>query len=425
MARVLTTSDFGVVNAVVAAAGLAAQCASFGITDVGSRDIAASPERTQSLVALVQSIRMAVLVIFVPVAVLMGIWFGWPATTVLLGALMAISLGASADWALRGLEQMNAVAKIAAIGGFTVLAVSMLLLLAGGSVELAIAAFALGEAVSAALTWRILLSIGTRPRFTLAGAAGFIKDSWIVAASGFVAYIYFSNADSLLLIALRGSEETGLYSAAYRLFLAAATVSLLAAWALMPALTRQVTSDLRAEALTTRGRTMWLLLAYGGVVLGLAELFAHPVLTTVFGEPFGAMDDVLVILCIGLVWYTVGYPLGYGSIADDEPERLLPGAVTAGVLNVALALILIPQHGAIGAAWATAGAFAAGGVTWLMQARIKNQDRLRALSMLAIVSVGAVGTVIEPSLRGPVGITTVALAVAVLSRRSLYPRRSR
>ena len=295
---------------------------------------------------------------------------GWSLGTVFFGIVMTIALGASVDWALRGLERMDAVSRVAAAGGFTVLACMLVLLATGASVESATAAFALGEIATAGLAWRALRSNGVRPQFSLSGAGRFIHGSWSVAAAGLVAYIYFSNADALLLIAFSGAEETGLYSAAYRVFLAAATVSLLAAWSLMPALVKQTAAESEERVAETRSQTMWLLLAYGALVLGMAEMFGREALDVIFGAEFATMDTVLITLCIGLVWYTVGYPLGYGSIADDEPKRLLPGAIAAGLSNLALALLLIPPFGAIGAATATAVAFAAGGLVWLLQARI-------------------------------------------------------
>lgn len=418
MARALSTADFGIVNAVVAAAGLMAQVASFGITDVGSREIAASSEDADRLVGRVLSIRMLVLGLSVPVLLLAAVLADWSLAVVAAGVVMAFALASSTDWALRGLERMDAVARLAAAGGATVLATMLLLFPVGPYVVLAAGAFALGEIVSAALAWRFLRGSGIRPRFGLEGAGRFVRSSWKVAVAGFVAYLYFSNADALLLIAFRGPEETGLYSAAYRLFLAAATISLLAAWSLMPALARRLAPGADGDEEDARLPTAWLLLGYGGLVLGGAELAGEQVLEAVFGSEFGSMATVLTVLCIGVAWYSVGYPIGYGSIADQEPNRLLPGAITAGLLNLGLGLALIPGNGPEGAAWATAIALAVGSLVWLIQSRLTLNQSVAVVTALVAITVGGVLSVAAPATATAVGIVTLVAALAVLALRA-------
>jgi O-antigen/teichoic acid export membrane protein len=180
--------------------------------------------------------------------------------------------------------------------------------------------------------------------------------------SSIIVYSYYLNVDTILLAAFRGDADAGLYSAPYRLFLAVNVVAIFAAYALMPA-ARRVASGLSAEV--PWRQVAHALAAYGLLVLAAAEAVGGAVIETIFGPEFTGLGDVLVLLCAGMPWYTLAYPLGYSTIADDDRRTYLYGAAVAGIVETVGSLSLIPVFGMTGAAAATAVSLVAGSVVWI------------------------------------------------------------
>src|SRR5262249_34846490 len=116
----------------------------------------------------------------------------------------------------------------------------------------------------------------------------------------------YSYVDSVMLMAMRGEVETGLYSAAYRIFEGAVYGAAVLSAVLTPRLSSEFVRD----------RTRFASLARAGLVasvgtaavLGLAiAAIAGPLLTHLFLDPsFVRAARALHILCAGLV---VTYPI--------------------------------------------------------------------------------------------------------------------
>jgi O-antigen/teichoic acid export membrane protein len=123
------------------------------------------------------------------------------------------------------------------------------------------------------------------------------------------------------------------------------------------------------------------------------------------------MTPVLTLLCMGVVWYSVGYPAGYTLIARGHTKGLLAGAATSAVLNVSLDIVLIPLTGPIGAGAATFVAFVAGTLVWMHAHEMLHGWGLRTVAALTIVTLGGFAVLLIPALRVPVGALTFFTAV--------------
>ena len=181
---------------------------------------------------------------------------------------------------------MADVAAATSLGGIVVLAGCASVVILLPTTTAALLVFAAGEAAAGLLTWR-RARVGRLERPALRETRRVVKATWPLGASGIIIYASYANLDSILLAAVRSDAEAGLYSAPYRLFLAANAVVIFAAYALLPILSRIHHEGQPKEKRHLLLRAFTPLAAYGLVTLGAAELFGGLFLETVFGPPFG------------------------------------------------------------------------------------------------------------------------------------------
>jgi O-antigen/teichoic acid export membrane protein len=411
LARELSVSSYGLVNVGIAVSGIMAVGSTLGLSDLGARDVAVSPERAQWIAGRVLAGRtLGVLVC--ALALVIGAVLGRPSflPLVLVVVLMSLSTVSSGEWLLRGSERMGALGIAETIGGIAVLAGCILLAVTKATPVSAVGVFAVGEAVVAGGCW---IAAGRMfwPRFALDGLTAMLRRSWPIGISSIAFYAYYANLDTIILAATRSEREAGLYTAAYRLFLAANLVGIVAAYVQLPILSRAVAKGDDTAASDSLKRALYFLACYGAAVVGVVELAGHAILATLFGSRFTSMTPVLILLCLGVVWYSVGFPAGYTLIARGQTKGLLAGAVTSAVLNISLDIVLIPLFGPIGAGVAEFVAFVAGSIVWLHAHRMLASRGLLTIASLALVSFGGIAVLLLPVVRVPVGVVTLVAAI--------------
>lgn len=165
--------------------------------------------------------------------------------------------------------------------------------------------------------------------------------------------------DQWLVGAIAGQRELGLYSVAVAWAEALFYLPTALGMVQRPDLVRASATDAGARAAVVFRAALLLtaLLAVGLVV-------AAPILcVTIFGEEFRGSIDDLRILAFGAFGIVALKLLGNALIAQGKPMRANIGVGVAFVTTVALDLLLIPDHGGIGAAIASTAAYTLGGAT--------------------------------------------------------------
>ena len=164
--------------------------------------------------------------------------------------------------------------------------------------------------------------------------------------------ILYSYIDTLLIGILRTDRETGVYSAAYRIYEGFTNGAVIIATVAGPKLARLFVTDRTRHAQVA----LW---AVGGAVvaalpfMGIGWLYARELLELLFGQAFAPGEPVLQILAGGLLFVFPLQIMHAVAISVNE-ERLLVKAATLGlVTNVVVNLALIPRLGIVGAAIAT------------------------------------------------------------------------
>lgn len=411
LARQLSLSSYGLVNVGIAVSGITVMAATIGLNELGVRDVAVEPQRSRWIAGVVLSARL-VGVLTITLALVLAALVGDRSILPALFAvtLMSISTASSGEWLLRGMERMGSLGIAETLGGATVMFGCLLLTLTRATSFLALGVFALGEAVAACSCW-IAAGRSSLPRLGLKGATAMIRRSWPIGISSIAFYAYYANVDTIILAATRSEREAGLYTAAYRLFLAGNLVGIVAAYVQLPILSRAVAAGEDASASASLRRALYFLACYGAVVVGAAEVGGEFFLSTLFGARFSSMAPVLTLLCMGIAWYAVGFPAGYTLIARGQGKRLLAGSLVAAFFNLSLNAALIPVVGPIGAAAATFVAFLGASIVWLHSHAMLDRAGSKMAVALATLSLGGIATLVFPGTSLPVGVGSVVVAV--------------
>jgi O-antigen/teichoic acid export membrane protein len=180
---------------------------------------------------------------------------------------------------------------------------------------------------------------------------------WLNAAFPMLVYggaqIVLGQTDIVMLGAIRGAAEVGLYAAANRLVYLLMYVTVSVEVIMAPIISRLYT--IQEKDRLQRIVTKSVRLAFFAVFpFGLILIFAGDYVLVIFGRGFIAATAALTILTTGRL---VGIALGSGGLllGMTGHERTVAMVLTAICLsNILLNALLIPQFGIEGAAFSTA-----------------------------------------------------------------------
>jgi O-antigen/teichoic acid export membrane protein len=216
----------------------------------------------------------------------------------------------------------------------------------GGGVLIGFAAWLLPLAVAAAIALALLARRPARPRaddwrtfwgFALPRAASVAID----ASSMWVGV--------LLTAALSSKAEAGVFAAVGRYALAGLLIMQGLRVAVAPQLSRLLGAGRRDEAVRVYRRTTLWIVALSWPAYLLLAVFA-PAFLALFGAQFGGGATPLVVLAAAML-VNVGVGLVQTVLLMSGNSRTHLLATVAGLaLNVCAAVVLIPRHGALGAA---------------------------------------------------------------------------
>ena len=260
---------------------------------------------------------------------------------------------------------VQALSPILTLAGMLVLVVGL-----DGEVHAAVAAWTLAHLLTAvfALTVSrdVWLPLGPPPVLDDHGRT--ILRLAIVMGAVQVVNLLGYRIELFILEWYEGVAAVGIYSIAMQ---AAEAIWLVPA-AIATAITGPVVHDDERDATRLVARSAGKGLLYtGGValVVGAAAPFLIPLL---FGEAFDPAARPLALLLPGIVAYgPVTILVVYLSVRHARPNLSLAVALAAMLATTVLSLVLIPRHGAEGAAAASAIGYGVGGVlAWLLFRRI-------------------------------------------------------
>jgi len=217
------------------------------------------------------------------------------------------------------------------------------------------AGLTVGALLGAAIGWRLLrsryrLRWSSRSDLHEPVARAAAREAVPLWLAGLLATLYF-RCDVVILRAFSGDAEVGHYGVAYRIFDALMLAPSLLLAATFPRLAR-VAGD-RGRERRFQIRLALSLLLLGGLVGAATYPAADGIVRLGFGKAFIPAAASLRPLSFALAPAFLNFALTHYLIARDLERRYL--VVVAGmlVLNVGLNLLVVPQMGGPGAAWAT------------------------------------------------------------------------
>jgi O-antigen/teichoic acid export membrane protein len=222
----------------------------------------------------------------------------------------------------------------------------------------------------------------------------------------------------LLTGALAGQAEAGVFAAVGRYALAGLLVMQGLRVAIAPQLSRLLGAGRRAEAAQVyRRTTLWIVVLSWPAYLVLA-VFA-PAFLALFGEQFGGGATPLAVLAAAML-VNVGVGLVQTVLLMSGNSRGHLFATVAGlVLNVAACVVLIPRHGALGAAVAWSLGIVCENVLAAVLARCALREPLLTAETVRPAAVVVAATAVASAIgvaaagRGPAGLAA-ALGVLLL-----------
>jgi O-antigen/teichoic acid export membrane protein len=162
----------------------------------------------------------------------------------------------------------------------------------------------------------------------------------------------YSYVDTLMLGELRTDQETGLYSAAHRIYEGVVNLASITATVAGPQLARDFVHNRTRHSRLARLVVVASLAAAIPIAIVVA-LVASRAMTTLFGAEYASAAGVLQILVAGLVFVFPLQIMQAVAVSVNEERRLVRAAIIGCVANVAFNAALIPAFGMFGSATAT------------------------------------------------------------------------
>lgn len=397
----------------------------FGImTDMGTnavtpRELARDQERASELVGQNIALRLSLCVVaFVVANALAWVAYSNQDTVRVVVAICSLTLFFDATravlWAyLFSIIRGGVAALGACIQQLTLLAVVIVLAIAGRSTTYFAVAYAIAVASSAIYTYaRVRQRLRIRLIVNPGAWTKMLKMSVGVGLIQVVDLIYLK-IDTILLSVLHGPEHVAKYAIAYTV-----TTAILVVPGLVMSSLSSIIATRPAETVRTAIRIAMQTVSIT-TGLGIAVVFCQTKTITelLSGPRYATAAGSMQILVLSTAPSALQYVLGAASVALNRHQRLVWVSVGCLGVNVAMNLLLIPRLYEQGAAWATvASESLALGLTAAVFSRATGirLDIRRDLGLTAIGCVLAIvaGTVTRRSLPAGIGEIVSALVVS-------------
>ena len=162
----------------------------------------------------------------------------------------------------------------------------------------------------------------------------------------------YNYIDTIMLSAISGDQEVGLYSASYKIYEGPVLIPAIIGTVFMPPLARLfIENKNEFMSLFENGLKYVIIVA---IIVGINGIFlSNPIILLTFGEQYINSVNALKILLAGMAFVFTIHFLQTVLISIDMQKIVLYLSLLGLTMNVAVNLALIPLYGYIGAAVAT------------------------------------------------------------------------
>ncbi len=158
--------------------------------------------------------------------------------------------------------------------------------------------------------------------------------------------------DMTILTFVVGSYQTGIYSAAYRIYGSLLNIPIAIFSAVLPAMASFGDRQEGVRRLFDRS-VLFMVATALPLAIGF-YIFSGVLVTLLYGHTYAASADVLKILAWSLIPAFLGMAFGHVVLSQEKLNRRLPAIAAVGMLaNIMLNLLIVPRAGNRGAAVST------------------------------------------------------------------------
>ena len=434
LARRLAPEDIGAYQFALSLIGYFAIPANFGVTVLGTRDLAQRPEDARRIMGEVTVLQGVVGVVpYLALVALAPLIAADEASRVIL-PIVGINFlfeGLALMWVLYGSSRFGVIALARTVGA-AVFAAGCLLFVHDGDDAVTVLAWVTvaGVVATGVITAAVALREQGLPdvRGALGRVVGRFRLGVPLGVAAVMISIYYT-VDSVMLGYMKGTDTVGVYAIAYKLPLAVIGIAALWASVLFPHASALWQTDRRAVREQLELFASLSCVASLPVLAG-SILVAEDLLPRLFGPAYadGSAPFAILMATAALVFVTLNYGTTAMAIGLERSNAV---AVTLGaVVNLGLNFIVIPPYGMVGAALATLAAevvviaYLMIGLRRELGPMTLQWDRLAraaaaTAAMVAVLVPLDELTVLVRVVIGTIVFTAVALALRVVSREEL------
>jgi O-antigen/teichoic acid export membrane protein len=396
MARELGAHGFGEFQFAAALTGALTFIAGFGTDELIAREVARAHGRAPRLLADAAAVKLlgglAMLAVAVAIVNVGNYTAEGRAAVYIVGAGSLLEV-LSKSWfgVFQGYERFELISATLIFQRLLTAAVGIAVLLSGGGVVAACLVYAGGSLAAVAFAEVLLRRLGVhRARVDRAGWVPIVRAGIPIGLIGLL-LILLLRLDVTMLSFLSDAATVGIYAVAYRLVEATQFIGSAMAMATLPWLARTAMGVARGYRLGLKAVTAVLLPIGLGFIL-----FADPIVDTLYGRAFAGSVLPLQLLGMGSLLYGLNAFAAATLIARDRPGAYTKAIAPVILLNVGLNLILIPRHGAAGAAFTALVSSTALAALGLWQARrvVGPADLIGAFSGPVLAGMAMAGAVL-------------------------------
>ena len=339
--------------------------ADFGLFTVAVREIAKAPKKRQVIMENVLSLRLmlavgASLIAFGVAALVAAVapasGYGplLPAMGVGILSMLIYFMSNMLDVAFHVELKMYFVAIVELIGKVTAVAITAIAVWQDWGFMWIVGSVAIGN-----LAGMIARLLYARRFFTVRLRFDFGMWKWLLRMAIPLGVVFTLNniyfkIDSVMLYVMKGSFDTGIYTAAYRVLETTIFASAFFVQALTPYLSNYLNTErMHAQAIKLIRVGTEVLYAMGGILAISLIFFSKEVIVLLSGPEYIAAAVPLVMLAVAGALLYVNSLFGQVLVLLDRRRLLLAISIITLGINIALNLVLIPPFGFTGAAAST------------------------------------------------------------------------
>lgn len=359
LTRVLGPEHFGVLAYATSIAAYGALFSEWGFSLSGPRAVVACRTNPEKLNELIWSVIGAKALICGACTALLFFLVGFTVddsaskSAILIAWTGVIANVCTVYWLFQGVERFKLIAVLVFSNRLVTVPLTFVLVRQQGDICTAAAIQAAGPIVAAIVSLAIAKKEGYlgKPVFRILTILRYLRDGvdmFVATAS----VTLFGAANSIILMHFSGPYAAGVYAGADKIRVVANLVPSQISTVVYPRVERLFkTSKRSASRLIVYGAIATTIVSICAVLVVVVD--SHFIVRLVLGKGYDGAASVLVTLGLAAIFGNLAYFIGLQILVPTGASKLRSASIlVAGVLNIALSLVMVPRFGAMGAAHA-------------------------------------------------------------------------